>query len=143
MIWLYKESLYSLQLIGLYSFSSTFVFLHLLYVFKWNGFTNGVFNEFTEKMKIVTLTVLSIEYKSLVHLSFLWEHLFISYAFTVNRIKPLPDGGSFLLTEGEEFPFGLILSETTKVSRVMSCYFSALGLHDHRLMWSTIETVLC
>lgn len=50
--------------------------------------------------------------------------LFISYVFTVKRIKPLPAGGRFFpLIEGEELSFGLILLETTKASRVFSCSF--------------------
>lgn len=58
--------------------------------------------------------------------------LFILYVFTVKRIKPLPAGGRFffLLIEGGELSFGLMLLETTKASRVFTCSFSAFGLHD-------------
>jgi len=50
----------------------------------------------------------------------------------MKRVAALPAGGRlfFPLIEGEELLFGLILLETTKASRVLSCSFSAFGLHD-------------
>lgn len=61
-----------MQLIGLYSFSSTSIFVHLPYIFKWNG-SLMVFSiillkrwgDFTEKVKTAMLTALSIEHKKI------------------------------------------------------------------------------
>lgn len=77
------------------------------------------------------LTALSIEHKRLVHLSVISLTAFIHLIYHEND-KTFTSWweGFFPLIEGKEFSFDLILSETTKASRVLSCSFSAFGLHD-------------
>lgn len=73
-----------MQFIGLHSFSSTSIFVHLPYIFKWND-SLMVFSvillkrwgEFTEKVKISMLMALCVDHRRLVHLSVLSLKTFI------------------------------------------------------------------